>query len=99
MDNEKIPCCATDALWRIKKINVNGVMTRISSLDESIATVQSMNLPTDSAIRTALLGKIRGANYIPPAVEEAYAAALMEEYRKASSEKHCSYGCGGSKGE
>ena len=94
MENEKIPCCAADALWRIKKINVNGVMTGISRLDESIAAVRAMNLSDEKAIRTALLEKVRAANYFPPAVEDAYAKALMEEYRKDSG-KGCSCGCGG----
>lgn len=94
MDNDKQPCCAADALWRIRKINVRGVMTGINRLDESIAAVRAMNLGHDDAIKTALLEKVRAGNYIPPAVEGAYAEALLEEYRKASQDR-CGCGCGG----
>ncbi len=94
MNNDKQPCCAADALWRIRKIPVNGIMTGINGLEESIAAVRSMNPGNEEAIRAALLEKVRANNYIPAAVEEAYAAALMEEYRKGSGNP-CGCGCGG----
>ena len=96
MNNDKQPCCAADALWRIRQIRVNGVMTGLNGLDESIAAVRAMNLESERAIREALLEKVRAANYIPPPVEEAYAAALMDEYRKNSG-KGCGCGCGGNR--
>ena len=94
MNNDTQPCCAADALWRIRKIRVNGVMTGINGLDESIAAVRALNLPGEQAIRAALLEKVRAGNFIPPAVEDAYAAALMEEYQKAPGTR-CGCGCGG----
>ena len=94
MDNDRQPCCAADALWRIRKITVNGIPTGINRLDESIAAVKAMNLTSESAIRSALLEKVRAGNYIPPAVEDAYAAALVKEYHKAP-DKPCGCGCGG----
>ncbi len=94
MNNDKPPCCAADALWRIRKIPVNGIPTGINRLDESITAVRDLGLADDSAIRAALLERVRAANYIPPAVEEAYAAALLEEYRKAKDTR-CGCGCGG----
>lgn len=92
MTDDKIPCCAADALWRIRKININGIMTGFNRLDECIATVRALDLKGESAIRAALLQKVRTCNYIPPGVEDAYAAALMEEYHKASGQQGC---CGG----
>ena len=83
MNNDRIPCCAADALRRIRQIPINGIMTGITMLDESIADVKKQNLPNDSAIRDALMKKIRVYNYIPNGVENAYAAALVEEYKKA----------------
>jgi hypothetical protein len=32
MNNDKIPCCAADALRRIRQVPVNGIMTRITML-------------------------------------------------------------------
>ncbi|HEX3001749.1 MAG TPA: hypothetical protein VHN82_05195 [Methanoregula sp.] len=95
--NDRQPCCAADALRRIRKIPVNGVMTGINGLDESIAAVRAMNLGSESAIRAALLEKVRDGNYIPLPVEEAYAIALMEEYRKESG-RRCGCGCRDSPG-
>ena len=85
MKNDDIPCCAADALRRIRQININGIMTGITMLDESIAAVKEQNSESDAAIREALLKKIRIYNYVPRGVEEAYAQAMMEEYRKSVS--------------
>jgi len=82
MPNDKIPCCAADALWRIRKLNVNGVMTGITGLDESIAAVAGENLSGNAAIRSALMKRIQACNYIPPAVGDAYADALLAEYNR-----------------
>jgi hypothetical protein len=62
---------------------INGIMTGFNGLDESIAAVQKENLTSESAIRAFLMNRVRISNYIPPRAEELYAAALMEEYRKA----------------
>lgn len=87
MTNDHIPCCAADALRRIRQIPVNGIITGITMLDESIAAVKEQNPESDAAIREALLKKIKVYNYVPQGVEEAYAAALMEEYKKSVSKE------------
>ncbi len=83
MDKDHVPCCAADALWRIRKVTINGIATGISRLDESIAAVLEEDPKSGSAIRTSLMTRIRASNYIPPGAEEAYASALMEEYSRA----------------
>ncbi|MFA4861263.1 hypothetical protein [Methanoregula sp.] len=82
MSHDKIPCCAADALWRIRKLKVNGMMTGITRLDESIAAVADERHTSSAAIRTALMTRIRACNYIPPATEDAYAEAILEEYNR-----------------
>ena len=82
MKHDNIPCCAADALRRIRQIPINGIMTGITMLDESIAVVKEQDPGSETAIREALMKKIRIYNYIPQGVEEAYASALMEEYKK-----------------
>ena len=77
------PCCAADALRRIRQIPINGIMTGITMLDESIMDVKAQNLGSEPAISAALMKKIRVYNYIPKGVEEEYTRALMEEYKKA----------------
>ena len=78
-----IPCCAADALRRIRKVNINGLPTGICMLDESIAAVKAQNLTTEQAVRDALMKKIRIYNYVPAGVESEYAQAVMEEYQKS----------------
>ena len=86
MSDDK-PCCAADALRRIRQVKINGIMTGITMLDECIAEVRAQNYGSETEIRAALLKKIRIYNYIPKGVEEEYARALMEEYKKAIAKK------------
>jgi hypothetical protein len=50
MSDDK-PCCAAEALRRIRQIPINGIMTGVTMLDESIADVKGQNLKTDTEIR------------------------------------------------
>ncbi len=77
------PCCAADALRRIRQVKINGILTGITMLDESITEVKAQNYGSDTEVRAALLKKIRIYNYVPKGVEAEYARALMEEYKKA----------------
>lgn len=83
MNNDK-PCCAADALRRIRQIPINGIMTGITMLDESIADVKEQEPGNELAIREALMKKIKIYNYVPRGVEEAYSMAIMEEFRKCN---------------
>lgn len=82
MSNDK-PCCAAEALRRIRQIPVNGIMTGITMLDESIADVKEQNPGSEQETIAELMKKIRIYNYVPKGVEEAYAHTIMEEYKKA----------------
>jgi hypothetical protein len=86
MSNDK-PCCAAEALRRIRQIPINGIMTGITMLDESIAEVKEQNPGNDAAVREALMKKIRIYKYVPTGVDAAYARALMEEYKKTVTKK------------
>jgi hypothetical protein len=83
MENDDRPCCAADALRRIRQVRINGIVTGITMLDESIVAVRTQGLTCDAAIREALMKRVKVYNYVPPAVENHYAEALMEEYRKS----------------
>ncbi len=82
MSDDK-PCCAADALRRIRQVKINGILTGITLLDESIAEIRTQNYGSEPEIRVALLKKIRIYNYVPKSVEDEYARILMEEYKKA----------------
>jgi len=82
MGDDNKPCCAADALRRIRQIPINGIPTGITMLDECIAEIKTQNLKSESEIRVALLKRVKVYNYIPRNVEEEYARALFEEYKK-----------------
>jgi hypothetical protein len=86
MNKDYIPCCAADALRRIRQIPVNGIMTGITMLDESIAATTELGLTNEKAVSEALMKKIRVYNYVPPGVDQAYTRAVMDEYRKSMKE-------------
>lgn len=74
------PFCAADALRRIRQVNVNGIPTGITLLDESISTVREIGLTDEREVREALMKRTKIYNYIPPGVQEAYTVAIMREY-------------------
>ena len=80
--NDDKPCCAADALRRIRQVKINGIMTGITMLDESIAEMKAQNLKNEPEILAALMKKIKIYNYVPKGVEAEYSRALMEEYKK-----------------
>jgi hypothetical protein len=82
MGNDNIPCCAADALRRIRQIPINGILTGICMLGEFIAEVKTQDLKNEQETRSVLLKRMKVYNYIPPNVEEEYARALFVECRK-----------------
>jgi len=85
MGNDNKPCCAADALRRIRQLTINGLPTGICMLDECIAEVKAQDLQNDSEIRAALMKRMKVYNYIPGNVEEEYTRAVFDEYRKPNS--------------
>ena len=87
MGNDNKPCCAADALRRIRQIPINGIPTGICMLDECIAEIKTQDLKSEPEIRAALLKRVKVYNYIPPNVEDEYSRVLFEEYRKSPVKK------------
>jgi hypothetical protein len=83
MGRDNKPCCAAEALRRIRQIPVNGIPTGIILLDECCADVKMQELKSDPEIRAALIKRVKLYNYIPPNVEDNYARALLEEYKNS----------------
>lgn len=77
------PCCAADALRRIRQIKINGISTGITMLDESISEVRELGFTDEREIREALMKRVKIYNYIPPGVADAYADAILKEYHAA----------------
>ena len=65
----------------VKQIEIDGRMIGIYSLDEIIAHVKSLNPYSDAEIKDELLAAVSKKNYIPTKKRDAYADALLREYR------------------
>jgi hypothetical protein len=84
MGSDNKPCCAADALRRIRQIPINGIPTGITMLDECVAEIKKQDLKSEPEIKAALIKRVKVYNYIPPNVEDKYVHALFEEYKKFS---------------
>ena len=77
---DRPPCCAADALRRIKPI-VNGIPTGIAMMEKIFDEVKKMDITDDACLKEVLMEKVKIYNYVPGAAGEAYAEALLREFR------------------
>ncbi len=76
------PCCAAEAMRRIRQIEVGGIVVGLTMLDDAIDEVREMHLAGADAITDELMKQITIYNYVPRAAEAAYRTALLREYEK-----------------
>lgn len=80
MKNNDMPCCAADAMRRVKAVEVNGATVGLSMLDLVFAEVRDLELTDETAVRVELLKRVKVYNYVPPPAAEAYAGAVYQEF-------------------
>ncbi len=83
MSDDK-PCCAADALRRIRQVKINGIMTGITMLDKSIAEIQAQNYGIKSGILAALMKKIRSTITSRRVLKQNTHVLLWKNIRKLS---------------
>ncbi|MBN1195722.1 MAG: hypothetical protein JXA08_10370 [Methanomicrobiaceae archaeon] len=76
------PCCAAEALRRIRQVNVGGITVGLAMLDAIFEEVASLDLSAEEPLKNELLRQTKIYNCIPRQAEDAYAKALLREYRK-----------------
>lgn len=76
------PCCAAEAMRRIRQVNVDGITVGLAMLDCIFTEVAALDLSTDEKIKAELLRQVKIYNYVPRQAEDAYAGAILKEYRK-----------------
>lgn len=76
----KKPCCAAEAMRRIRQIDVGGINVGLAMLDDTIHEVAELNLTKDDEIADELMKRLRIYNYIPNAAEQQYRSATLREY-------------------
>ncbi len=69
-------CCGGD----IARIEIQGSPIGLVGLREALEQVYILGRRPDAAVADELLAMIKLRNYVAPAAEEAYKAALLREY-------------------
>ncbi|HOT94617.1 MAG TPA: hypothetical protein PK089_05450 [Methanoregulaceae archaeon] len=82
MMNRDVPCCAAEAMRRVRPVVVNGATVGLSMLDLVFSEVRDLGLTDDAVVRAELIRRVKMFNYVPPSAAEAYAAAVYQEYMK-----------------
>jgi len=80
------PCCAAEALRRIRRVDVGGIVVGISMLDHIIAEVKAVDPSSEREIERELQKRVKISNYVPAPAEEKYRIALLREYQKYRGE-------------
>lgn len=75
------PCCAAEALRRIRPVDVGGMVIGIAMLDPILTVVKGMKISGEKEIGDELLERVKIYNYVPASAEAKYQAALLREYR------------------
>jgi len=76
------PCCAAEALRRIRQAKVGGMVVGFAMLNHIIEDVDKGNLHSRKEIGFERMKRVKVYNYIPPRVEVQYRVALLQEFRK-----------------
>lgn len=82
---DTIPCCAADAMQEIRTVDVDGVSVGLAMLDAIFEEVDTLIPLPDDRLKQELLKRVRIYNYIPRNVEDAYAEAILNEYKKGEN--------------
>ncbi|PKL56023.1 MAG: hypothetical protein CVV35_06860 [Methanomicrobiales archaeon HGW-Methanomicrobiales-6] len=75
------PCCAAEALRRVRRIEVGGVVVGLAMLDDILADVIDSGITAETAIGDELIKQVKIYNYIPKEAEPLYRAALLLDYQ------------------
>ena len=65
-----------------KRVLIDGKETGIDHLDWIFEEVSKLKPPDDAALTEELMKRVREFNYVPTKKNDAYAAALLAEYKK-----------------
>lgn len=78
---EDKPCCAAEALRRIRQVDVGGIVVGLSMLDKVIADVEALGITSERGLTEELVKRAKIYNYIPKSAEQMYGNALLEIYQ------------------
>lgn len=67
-----------------KQVLIDGKATGIDHLDFILENVRELNLTDDKEIAEEIMVRVKKFNYVPTKKQDAYAKALLEEYKKSA---------------
>lgn len=74
------PCCAAEAMRRIKQIDVGGITVGFAMLEDVCLDVRDMNISGREKIADELMRQVKIYNYIPESAYKKYRDAVLREY-------------------
>jgi hypothetical protein len=74
------PCCAAEAMRRIKQIDVGGISVGLAMLEDICFDVRDMNISGRDKIADELMRRVKIYNYIPESAYGKYRDAVLREY-------------------
>ncbi len=77
----KKPCCPASAMRDIRQISIDGNLTGLAHLDETLQEVYEMKIQNEKKLKKELLEWVKVYNYVVPSVEKQYEDALFDEYQ------------------
>jgi len=81
------PCCPAAAARMVKKLTLpDGSQLGIVNLESILKEVAGLKLADDRALKKELLQRVKIHNYVPPASDNEYSEALLEEYKRQHRE-------------
>ncbi|MDV2481059.1 hypothetical protein F8E02_03350 [Methanoculleus sp. Wushi-C6] len=75
------PCCAAEALRRVRRIDLGGAVVGLAMLDDILADIVDRGIAGETAIGDELVKQVKIYNYVPKEAEPLYRAALMRDYQ------------------
>jgi hypothetical protein len=78
--------CVADAARKVTRIGVGPNLIGIMEFRRIMDEVREMGPMDDEQTRWHLLKRTKAFNYVPPNAEDAYADAMLEEFRKIHGE-------------
>ena len=74
------PCCAAEAMRRIKQIDVGGITVGLAMLEDVCLDVRDMNISGREKVADELMKQVKIYNYIPESAYGKYRDAVLREY-------------------
>lgn len=80
MGERNKPCCAAEAMRRMKQIDVGGITVGLAMLEDICLDVRDMNISGRDKIADELMRQVKIYNYIPESAYGKYRDAVLREY-------------------